>query len=1331
MKLLRYRLLVLGAVFSANSAFPQSFNFSCTLDTFIGRCQNPQCFTLKVKIPDIHASSNSYTVNPIGETPTSCFPFYIAPNDPTGDSASLNIDDQYSNALAIGFPFPFYGNTYTQVIASPNGMISFDISRANHFAHYGILKDVNNILNASNGIPEDLPSSLYDAAIIMGPYHDLDPEYTSSPNRVVQYKVIGTAPYRKWIISYYKMPLYLIPSGCNLLIENTHQIVLYESTGIIEVLLHSMEICANWNQGRAMIGIQNFAKDQALMVTGHRASDAPWGAINMYESWRFVPAAGASLFKRVELYDSLGNFIMTGTATSLGTGKMEADFPNICPAIGTTTTYIVKSVYSKFNDPSTEIYGMDTVRITKGASTDLNATGATTNSACFNPTGTITLTVPTITANPPYTYVLNGGLPVTGNAPHTFFNLPAGNDTVLITDASGVCSSLVPVVIQKNNDLTVNTATTMTACASVANGTITVTPTNGFTPFNYQVDGLLPQQGGVPYVFNNQLAGSHTLLVTDSTGCSTNLLTVIVPIGPGVNGTTSTTIASCAGVPNGSITATATAGRPPFSWQLDGGAVLPGASPHLFSNVSAGPHSVTIIDSFGCSKNISVTVNAGAGVNGNTSSTPASCQAVSNGTVTATAIGGNPPYVFQLDGGAFQSGPNPFVFNGVSFGPHTVVIRDNVGCLKSIVELVLVGNGPTGTGSTTGTSCSGASNGTITINASNGQAPYSYSLDGGAYQAGGNPYTFMNVAAGPHTVLIKDFPGCISNAVNVNVVAGPPLSTSVTKTNVLCNRGSTGVITVTPPVLGAPPFHYSLNGVNGQGNNLFNKLGATVCYVYYRSSNGCSGSQQVTITEPTRLNSAVSMTPVRCFGESNGTITVNASGGVSPYLFSIDNGVNWQAPNIFHVIAGTYNAEVKDANGCITPQTVVVTQPQLLTAFALNSNATCDGGNDGRIIVNVSGGNSNYVYSLDGSNFQPSNQFNLGPGNYNVTVKDGLGCQTIFATTVGLTFNLFIDPLSQVDICNGTSKFIPLNTNGTKYTWWPSPGLNDSTARNPYASPSLTTRYFVNVILGRCNLYDSVIVKVNPAPVPDAGPDGDICYGQSYMLKGSGGQQFFWSPPIYLNTSIGANPVATPDVTTIYRLSVIDSIGCHSLVTDAVKVKVSIPMYVKTYPVDTIGYPGQQIQLNAVSAGISYSWSPPTGLSNTQIKDPVVTVGNIGEDVLYKVVSTDANGCKGEGFVKINVSKGPAVYVPKAFTPNHDGLNDLLKPLTVGIKALNYFRIYNRWGQIIFSTTTINQGWDGTMGGQDEPAGVYVWMLEVLTNDGKLISQKGTVMLIR
>jgi gliding motility-associated-like protein len=410
---------------------------------------------------------------------------------------------------------------------------------------------------------------------------------------------------------------------------------------------------------------------------------------------------------------------------------------------------------------------------------------------------------------------------------------------------------------------------------------------------------------------------------------------------------------------------------------------------------------------------------------------------------------------------------------------------------------------------------------------------------------------------------------------------------------------------------------------------------------------------------------------------------------------------------------------------------VTVTEPVLLTASSVNSNASCDGGNDGRITVTALGGNSNYTYSIDGGPYQASNIFYVAPGNYTITVKDMLGCTTSYNTTVGLTVNLFLNPLTDITICEGTSTTLQPVSNANIYLWSPSTSLSNPNIANPVANPNTTTQYNLTAVLGRCTTYDTMIVRVNAAPIPDAGPDGDICYGKSYTLQGSGGIQYAWTPAIYLNSTIGANPVSTPSLTTTYLLSVIDAAGCHSLVTDEVTVKVSKPMRVNTYPFDTIGYPGQPIQLLAVSDGITYNWSPATRLSNTTIPNPVATVGNIGDDIIYEVVGTTADGCKGEGYVHIKVSKGPDIYVPTGFTPNRDGKNDKFTPLPVGIKSYNYFRVFNRWGQMIFSTKQQNEGWDGTMAGKEQPTGTYVWMIEGISFDNRVITKKGTVTLIR
>ncbi|HQV61183.1 MAG TPA: gliding motility-associated C-terminal domain-containing protein, partial [Chitinophagaceae bacterium] len=641
------------------------------------------------------------------------------------------------------------------------------------------------------------------------------------------------------------------------------------------------------------------------------------------------------------------------------------------------------------------------------------------------------------------------------------------------------------------------------------------------------------------------------------------------------------------------------------------------------------------------------------------------------------------------------------------------------------------------------TSCNGSADGTITVTPTTGTGPFTYTMDGGTPVTGPAPYTFTNVPPGAHTIFVTDAFGCVTPLIPVTVVAGPPISTTASKTDALCNGSATGTITVVQPTVGAAPFEYSLDGTTWQTSNVFTGLAAGAYTVYFREGGGCQGTLPIIVAEPTVLATSVSASAAICNAQSNGTILVAANGGVSPYQYSL-NGTTWQGSNMFNVPAGNYTITIRDANGCISTQNTTITEPAVLAANAVATNASCDGGNDGTIVVTANGGNSSYSYSIDGINFQSSNQFNVAPGNYTVTVKDNLGCSTTFNTTVGLTDNLTLAQQADPVICESKSVQLQLNSNATQYAWTPATGLDNASIYNPVANPTVTTQYIVTATLGRCSANDTVTVNVNAAPVPNAGVDGYICYGQTYQLSASGGTQYSWSPSTYLDDANSANPVSTPTKDITYTLSILsDANGCASLVTDNMRIDVTPPIKVKTYPYDTIGYPGDQFQILVVPSDsdvINYTWNPTIGLSNPNstigtgnlnIPNPIVTIGAIGEDIQYQVITSTIAGCRGEGYVKVRVYKGPDIYVPTGFSPNNDGKNDKFTPFPVGMKSYNYFRVFNRWGQMVFSTTKLNDGWDGRLGGQEQPSGVYVWMIEGLTKDNRVITKKGTVMLIR
>jgi gliding motility-associated-like protein len=158
---------------------------------------------------------------------------------------------------------------------------------------------------------------------------------------------------------------------------------------------------------------------------------------------------------------------------------------------------------------------------------------------------------------------------------------------------------------------------------------------------------------------------------------------------------------------------------------------------------------------------------------------------------------------------------------------------------------------------------------------------------------------------------------------------------------------------------------------------------------------------------------------------------------------------------------------------------------------------------------------------------------------------------------------------------------------------------------------------------------------------------------------------------------------------------------------------------------------GQPLQLLA-SGGTNYLWSPPTGLSAVDIPDPIAHLIQSIDSIRYKVFVSDQANCTDSAFINVKVFKtNPYIFVPTAFTPNGDGLNDVVRPIAVGMKQINYFQVYNRWGQLVFSTQMNGQGWNGMIGGALQSTGVYVWLVRGVDYLNRPFFQKGTVTLIR
>ncbi|MBU3743348.1 MAG: PKD domain-containing protein, partial [Sediminibacterium sp.] len=341
------------------------------------------------------------------------------------------------------------------------------------------------------------------------------------------------------------------------------------------------------------------------------------------------------------------------------------------------------------------------------------------------------------------------------------------------------------------------------------------------------------------------------------------------------------------------------------------------------------------------------------------------------------------------------------------------------------------------------------------------------------------------------------------------------------------------------------------------------------------------------------------------------------------------------------------------------------------------------------------------------------------------------GCINTDTVTVNVLDYITVDAGADLSICVSDSIQIKTISKATSYLWSPTNGLSSSTAKFPLAAPISNTQYIVTANLGKCQVKDTVIIKVYPYPIVNAGNDTLICSGSKAFLKGVvNSTNYYWSSSRSLSDIYSLTPIATPKSTTKYVLTGFQQSGCMKPVSDTVVVIVDNFVTVNAGR-DTSVFVGQPFQLHASGNGSSYVWTPKTGLSDPNISDPIVVLDGSFESIKYFVTST-ANGCEAQDDVIIKIVKSkPDIYVPSAFSPNRDGKNDYLKAIPVGIKTFLNFDIYNRSGRLIFHTTDPLKAWDGRIQGQDQSNGVYVYVARGIDYLGNLIEKNGTVVILR
>jgi gliding motility-associated-like protein len=408
----------------------------------------------------------------------------------------------------------------------------------------------------------------------------------------------------------------------------------------------------------------------------------------------------------------------------------------------------------------------------------------------------------------------------------------------------------------------------------------------------------------------------------------------------------------------------------------------------------------------------------------------------------------------------------------------------------------------------------------------------------------------------------------------------------------------------------------------------------TTYYVNGTDSNGCVNSDSVIVTVNPLPSISISNDTAICDGDCAQLIV---TGGDS-YIWTPTTGLSNDTisnPIACPTVPTTYVVNVTDSNSCSDTASVSITINPLPTINAGPDVWVCSGDS---IQLNASGGVS-YLWTpslgLNDTTIANPIAFPLDTTDYIVIGFDSNGCSSSDTVRVIVDDEVPIDPGMDTTICFGDSILLggnPTSPNGTSYSWFPSATLNNDTLANPTAFPSVTTTYYIVATNDTCTAIDSVTITVNPPPAADAGNDIDICIGDTAQLGATGGNSYLWTPGISLTDSTIFNPQGFPIDTTEYIVLVTDSNGCTAY--DSVIVNV-MPLPTISAGSGVSVCSGDSIQITA-SGGVSYIWSPSTGLSNDTIANPLASPDST---TTYYVTGTGPFGCSNIDSVIVTINQ--------------------------------------------------------------------------------------------
>ncbi len=1158
----------------------------------------------------------SATVLHTGETTTyGVMSIPYAPPFPFSGGTQIPItsDDDWSNVINIPFNFCFYDNMYNQLIIGDNGVISFDLTDAGGYCPWSF----------SDPIPFDFGSIMN----IFGAYHDT---YLPAGGSM-WYSLEGTYPCRMFVFKFNNVAQF----DCNS-IETTQQIILYETTNVIEVYIDYKPVCSTWNDGNALIGIQDMAQTTALAAPGRNTG--VWTLND--EAWRFYPDGNPNYV--INWYEG-GNIIGQGNSI------------NVC--LTSTTTYTAEVVYTTCDGGIVS----DTDNVVVTVISSLIADAGQDQTICSGDSITIGGNPTASNGTMPYSYSWSPTIGLSNpNVPNPIA-FPINNTTyiVTITDAGG-CISVNQINIAVTGPIVDASGSSPELCNS-QDGSLFILASGGQGgPYDYSIPGETNQTG----IFNNLTAGPYVVTITDVGGCSITEIITVGATGNVVSGFTSSIDQCFTGNSFDFINTGSTGDSLSWAWTFQNGNPLSSTdeNPTGITWNTPGQYLITQTVIFGgCNDVFSYTIEVFDEPSVIISVTNIPCFGLCNGSLLATVSSGTLPYSYQWDDTNTQITETA---SNLCAGQYNVLITDINNCTVSASAIVTEPLEPLAIVlNKTDALCFGSSDGTTNLTVTGGTQSYSFNWD-----SGHSTEDINYIPVGTYCVTVTDAHLCtISDCITINEPTQLTYTTSTSPTT--CFEGSDGMATVNV-ANGTPPYTYLWN--NGDLGPSAVNISAGTYTVIVTDNNGCSFTTSMTITEPDRVMASTNADMWICIGET-ATLNAAATGGTPGYTFHWSGGLpDAQSVNVSPVITTQYCMYAEDSHGCISANYCVNVNVYLPITIVVTSDVDeiCPG-EPVTVSVVATGGNGNYIYTLDNDNTTinpPYTDYPFQSISYTVTVSDDCGSPTDFGT-VSVTV-LPMPPNSFApDITEGcqplTIQFIESSPDeGQTYNWNfdDENSYNTSGNKNPTHIFEESGVYDITLTVtdtNGCINVDVVedLITVYPKPVAKFEPDPEI----ASVIK----------PVIYFN--------------------------------------------------------------NLTIGAVDYHWFFGDGDSSLA-ENPYHIYAPTGQTYIVELKVESNKGCLDTVFLEVRIKDEYTFYAPTAFSPDGDLINDEFFIVGHGIDERNFkLLIYDRWGEIIFQSNNPFAKWDGKakIGNKECQIGTYTWLCVFKDITGIERAETGPVTIIR